>query len=173
MTPSLGLDYEMTFAERIEGPLGPTTGSPSRLCWQIAEATLTGPRISAALAMPGTDWIRVETSGDVTVTITNLPAGTRHLNLPHLDTAALIGVVGCVAGASLQANLEAAMVELHRRITGEGGLTPADAFHLTGATARVVINQCVSPPDFSAVYVGVPRIICAAAQDTRLRQYGR
>jgi hypothetical protein len=53
----------MTFAERIEGPLGPTTGSPARLCWQIAEATLAGPRIRASLAMPGTDWIRVEASG--------------------------------------------------------------------------------------------------------------
>jgi Protein of unknown function (DUF3237) len=57
------LEYEMTFAERIEGPLGPTSGSPSRLCWQIAEATLTGPRITARLAMPGTDWIRLEDDG--------------------------------------------------------------------------------------------------------------
>jgi hypothetical protein len=44
------LRYEMTFTERIEGPLGPTTSG--RLCWQIAEATLTGPRIEAALALP-------------------------------------------------------------------------------------------------------------------------
>jgi hypothetical protein len=35
----IDLEYEMTFAERIEGPLGPTTGSPARLCWKIAEAT--------------------------------------------------------------------------------------------------------------------------------------
>ena len=53
----------MTFAERIEGPLGPTLGFPSRLCWKVAEATLAGPRISASLAMPGTDWIRVEGNG--------------------------------------------------------------------------------------------------------------
>ena len=33
----------MTFAERIEGPLGPTIDSPPRLCWQIAEASLAGP----------------------------------------------------------------------------------------------------------------------------------
>ena len=59
----LELAYEMTFAERIEGPLGPTLGSPSRLCWKVAEATLAGPRISASLAMPGTDWIRVEGNG--------------------------------------------------------------------------------------------------------------
>ena len=59
----LELVYEMTFAERIEGPLGPTLGFPSRLCWKIAEATLAGPRISASLAMPGTDWIRVEGDG--------------------------------------------------------------------------------------------------------------
>ena len=59
----IDLAYEMTFAERIEGPLGPTTGSPARLCWKIAEATLTGPRISASLAMPGTDWIRLDRGG--------------------------------------------------------------------------------------------------------------
>jgi hypothetical protein len=34
----IDLAYEMTFAERIEGSLGPTTGSPARLCWKIAEA---------------------------------------------------------------------------------------------------------------------------------------
>jgi hypothetical protein len=43
--------------------VGPTTGSPARLCWQIAEATLAVPRITASLAMPGTDWIRVEANG--------------------------------------------------------------------------------------------------------------
>ena len=63
MRVPMGLEYEMTFAERIEGPLGPTTGSPSRLCWKIAEATLTGPRITATLAVPGIDWIRVEPDG--------------------------------------------------------------------------------------------------------------
>jgi hypothetical protein len=59
----LELKYEMTFAERIEGPLGPTTGSPPRLCWQVPEATLAGPRITASLAMPGIDWIRVDSNG--------------------------------------------------------------------------------------------------------------
>jgi hypothetical protein len=59
----IDLEYEMTFAERIEGPLGPTAGSPARLCWKIAEATLAGPRIAASLAMPGTDWIRVDSNG--------------------------------------------------------------------------------------------------------------
>ena len=63
MRAPIGLEYEMTFAERIEGPLGPTTGSPSRFCWKIAEATLAGPRIMARLAVPGTDWIRVEPDG--------------------------------------------------------------------------------------------------------------
>ena len=57
------LTYEMTFTERIEGPLGPTCGSPPRMCWTIAEATLRGPRIDAQLATPGTDWIRVEQCG--------------------------------------------------------------------------------------------------------------
>ena len=59
----IDLEYEMTFVERIEGPLGPTTGSPARLCWQVAEATLTGPRITASLAMPGIDWIRIDSHG--------------------------------------------------------------------------------------------------------------
>lgn len=59
------LEYEMTYAETIDGPLGPTTGSPlgERLCWQITTATLHGPRINATLAMPGTDWIRIGADG--------------------------------------------------------------------------------------------------------------
>ena len=35
----------------------------SRLCWQVAEAALTGPRITASLAMPGIDWIRIDSHG--------------------------------------------------------------------------------------------------------------
>src|SRR4051812_30061278 len=55
----------MTYAETIEGPLGPTTGSPlgDRVCWQVTTATLSGPRISATLAMPRTDWIRLGAGG--------------------------------------------------------------------------------------------------------------
>ena len=59
------LEYEMTYAETIEGPLGPTTGAPlgERLCWQVTTATLSGPRIEATAAAPGTDWIRVGADG--------------------------------------------------------------------------------------------------------------
>jgi hypothetical protein len=59
------LEYELTYAETIEGPLGPTSGSPfgERVCWQIATATLDGPSIHAELAMPGTDWIRLASDG--------------------------------------------------------------------------------------------------------------
>jgi len=59
------LEYEMTYAEKIAGPLGPTAGSPlgERLCWQVASATLRGPRINATLAMPGMDWMRLGIDG--------------------------------------------------------------------------------------------------------------
>jgi len=59
------LEYEMTYSESIDGPLGPTTGSPlgERVCWQVSGAKLEGPRIAATLAMPGTDWIRVGPDG--------------------------------------------------------------------------------------------------------------
>jgi hypothetical protein len=59
------LEYEMTYAETIEGPLGPTIGSPlgERLCWQVTTATIRGPRIDATLAMPGADWIRLGPDG--------------------------------------------------------------------------------------------------------------
>ena len=61
----IDLEYEMTYAETIEGPLGPTTGSllGERICWQITTATMHGPRIDATLAMPGTDWIRIGADG--------------------------------------------------------------------------------------------------------------
>jgi hypothetical protein len=61
----IALEYEMTYAETIEGPLGPTTGSPlgDRLCWQVTTATLQGPRITATASMPGSDWMRLGTDG--------------------------------------------------------------------------------------------------------------
>lgn len=59
------LDYEMTYVEKIEGPLGPTTNSAlgERLCWQVTGATLSGTRINASLAAAGTDWIRLGADG--------------------------------------------------------------------------------------------------------------
>jgi hypothetical protein len=61
----IALEYEMTYTETIDGPLGPTNGSAQgdRLCWQVTTATLVGPRISASLAMPGSDWIRLGADG--------------------------------------------------------------------------------------------------------------
>jgi Protein of unknown function (DUF3237) len=61
----IDLEYEMTYAETIDGPLGPTTGSPlgERLCWQVTTATLHGPRINATLAMPAADWMRLGADG--------------------------------------------------------------------------------------------------------------
>jgi amidase len=168
--PSLG--YAAGHGGNFDCPLV-TAGSVLYLPVNVPGALLSLGDVHALMGDAEITGTALETSGDVTVTITNLPAGTRHLNLPHLDTAEMIGVVGCVAGASLQANLEAAMVEMHRRLTGEGGLATADAYHLTGATARVVVNQCVSPPDWSAVYVGVPRSICRGAADAGSGQQER
>jgi Protein of unknown function (DUF3237) len=61
----LSLEYEMTYAETIEGPLGPTAGSPlgERVCWQVTTATLRGPRIIATSSTPGADWIRLGADG--------------------------------------------------------------------------------------------------------------
>jgi hypothetical protein len=55
----------MTYRETIQGPWGPTSGSPlgARLCWQVTSAELVGPRIRAHLAMPGADWIRLGPDG--------------------------------------------------------------------------------------------------------------
>lgn len=56
---------EMTYRETIQGPWGPTSGSPlgARLCWQVTSAELVGARIRAHLAMPGADWIRLGPDG--------------------------------------------------------------------------------------------------------------
>lgn len=56
---------EMTYAETIEGPWGPTDGSPlgARLCWRVSTARLVGERIDATLATPGMDWMRLGPDG--------------------------------------------------------------------------------------------------------------
>jgi Protein of unknown function (DUF3237) len=61
----IALEYEMTYAETIVGPLGPTRQAPlgERLCWQVTTATMRRPRIDATLPMPGTDWIRLGPDG--------------------------------------------------------------------------------------------------------------
>ena len=62
----IDLKYVMAYAETIDGPLGPTTGSPlgERICWRVTTATRQGLRIDATLAMPGTHWIRIGADGN-------------------------------------------------------------------------------------------------------------
>jgi Protein of unknown function (DUF3237) len=59
------LDYEMTYTQTIDGPLGKTTDSAlgERVCWQITSATLKGPRVDATATMPGVDWMRLGSDG--------------------------------------------------------------------------------------------------------------
>jgi hypothetical protein len=59
------LEYEMTYEETIDGPLGSTSGSPEgeRLCWKVQTARLHGPRIDATLATPGVDLMRLGSDG--------------------------------------------------------------------------------------------------------------
>jgi len=140
-----------------------TAGSVLYLPVNVPGALLSLGDVHALMGDTEITGTALETSGDVTVTVTVLPAGTRPPALPHLDTPELLGVVGCQPGSGVQANIEAAMLELHTRLTGEYGLAAADAYQLLGATARVLVNQCVAPPSWAAVHVGVPRAILAAA----------
>jgi amidase len=158
--PSLG--YAPGHGGNFDCPLV-TAGSVLCLPVNMPGALLSLGDVHALMGDAEITGTALETSGDVTVTVSVRPAGARHMALPHLDSAALIGVVGCQAGAGVQANLEAAMLELHARLTGDYGLAAADAYQLLGATARVLVNQCVAPPAWSAVHVGVPRAILAAA----------
>ncbi len=53
------LEPEMTYRFKVRGPLGRTDGSPrgTREYWEMTEGTITGPRITATVAMPGGDWM--------------------------------------------------------------------------------------------------------------------
>ena len=61
----IGVDREMTYAVRTANPLDPTAGSPfgAKQYWQVVEATLDGPRITARLAATGIDWMSVGDDG--------------------------------------------------------------------------------------------------------------
>jgi Protein of unknown function (DUF3237) len=93
------LEYEMTYAETIDGPLGPTAGSPlgERLCWQVVSATLRGPRINAGLAVPGMDWMRLGVDGVRRPDLrAQLMAGDGELILFRYEVAVI-----CLTGALL------------------------------------------------------------------------
>ena len=59
------LEREMTYRLTVTGPLSPTDGSPRgpRQYWVMAAGTLTGARINANIAMPGSDWMSVGPDG--------------------------------------------------------------------------------------------------------------
>ena len=55
----IGLEEVLTYRVTTTGPLDTTEGSPwgPPQYWEVSEATLSGERISAQLAMPGGDWM--------------------------------------------------------------------------------------------------------------------
>ncbi|MDT5010463.1 MAG: hypothetical protein QOH57_2080 [Mycobacterium sp.] len=61
----IGFEREMTYVVRTAQPLEPTVGSPfgAKQYWQVAEASLDGPRIRARLAATGVDWMSVGDDG--------------------------------------------------------------------------------------------------------------
>jgi hypothetical protein len=65
----IGLQYEMTYEETIEGPLGSTSGWPvgERMCWIARAARLHGPRIEAPMTATwscfATTWAATATRG--------------------------------------------------------------------------------------------------------------
>jgi hypothetical protein len=61
----IGLEEVLTYRVTTTGPLETTEGSPwgARQYWEVSEATLSGERISATLAMPGGDWMAVSEDG--------------------------------------------------------------------------------------------------------------
>ena len=63
--PLPGLEFELTYRVRTVNPLEPTAGSPygAKQYWQVSEATLEGPRLSAKLASTGMDWMLVGADG--------------------------------------------------------------------------------------------------------------
>jgi amidase len=157
------LYYGSGHGGNIDCPLV-TTGSVLCLPVNVPGALLSLGDVHALMGDAEITGTALETSGDVTVTATVRPGGG-DLALPHLDDDAMIGVLGCHRDAGLERNLEAAMLGAHRRLVGEYGLAPADAYQLVGATARVRVNQCVAPPTWSTVYVGVPRPAIRGSRD--------
>jgi amidase len=85
-----------------------TTGSVLYLPVSVPGALLSLGDVHALMGDAELTGTALEASADVTVTVTVLPAGRHPLTLPHLDTPELIGTIGCVPGATLEQNLEAA-----------------------------------------------------------------
>jgi amidase len=150
------LRYDRGHGGNIDCPMV-TTGAVLYLPVNVPGALLALGDVHALMGDGEITGTALETSADVTVSITVLPGGVRRLGLPHVDDSRRIGTVGCLADTGVEGNLQAAMLEIHRRLLDEYGLAPADAYQLLGATARVQVNQCVAPPKWAAVYVGVPR----------------
>ena len=64
-TPVLNTAFEMTYCVKTKDPIGPAKGSPRgpRQFWQVAEGSLSGPRINALLFSTGVDWMGVDEDG--------------------------------------------------------------------------------------------------------------
>jgi uncharacterized protein DUF3237 len=62
---SISLLHEFFYRVRTNGPLPSTKGSPfgERSYWVVSEAEITGARIRATLAAPGSDWMFVHEDG--------------------------------------------------------------------------------------------------------------
>lgn len=133
-----------------------TAGSTLTLPVRTPGALLSLGDVHAAMGDAEVTATALETSADVTFTVDLDPANGSPLQVPRVDTAASIGSIGCGFGRSLEANLEAAFADVVERLRCEYGLSPAEAYELAGAAARVGVNQCV-PGGWAAVHAWIAR----------------
>ncbi len=71
------LELEMTYRLDVRGPISANDGSPDNpriQYWEMAHATLDGPRVKATSASPGNDWFTPRPGG----------YGRPHVRLPFL-----------------------------------------------------------------------------------------
>ena len=157
---SSSLEFGLDHGGNVDCP-DLTVGATVALPVNVPGALLWLGDVHAAMGDAEITGTALETNADVTITIDVIPrrtASSARQALPRLDSATMIGSLGCEFGASVETNLRHAFVDLLGRLSDDYGLAKIDAYHLLGAAARVRVNQCVAG-GWTATRVSVARSV--------------
>lgn len=138
-----------------------TVGSTILLPVNVPGGLLSLGDVHAAMGDGEITGIALETSADVVLRVDLVKAkDSPYVGCPQLETADIVGSIGCHFGQALDTNVRAGFADLVERLRRRYGLDVTEAYELLGAAGGVRVHQSVEG-GWSAALAYVPTRVLA------------
>lgn len=138
-----------------------TVGSTILLPVNVPGGLLSLGDVHAAMGDAEITGVALETSADVVLRVDLVKAkDSPYVRCPQIETADLVGSIGCHFGQSLDVNVRAGFADLVVRLSRDYGIDATEAYELLGAAGGVRVHQSVEG-GWSAALAYVPTRVLA------------